>query len=224
MRHTTEELETLALQIHPDHRAGEAALLRTRWFDYHQMHPVEATYHYAAAYVEQTRLWVEKTIDAGEPERPRPFTPDDIFKSRDLTSMWLARRAADALGIPYNFVMQFTADRALVRYFSRFPRPNMLYGEEFEGDLADAWKLRLSQSMVWGTHPNLHASKFAFQAEQERHLGFVVDQVRTRPAPQHRLLARLLHEDVLNETQVAMHFGDRMLDDARRYAGTLVAA
>jgi hypothetical protein len=193
-----ETLEVYALGIDPTHRDGEADLVQSRWFDYHDLHPAEATYLYAHHYVQQTRAFYEACIDIRTVEDVRAFTPNDIFRSRDLTAMWLARRAADAIGAPYPFVLRFAHDRALDRLYHRFPRPNQLYGEEFELDAADAWRELCARSIQFSRLPFFTIARYGGAPVQDRHIAFLIEQVDRRHGPKHRLLARLFKEGVLS--------------------------
>lgn len=210
-------IEVRGLKIDPAHRANEPALMTRRWFDYRDMHPVLATYLYAHHYKEQTARYYEAMVDIRTPERARAFTPDDIFMSRDLTSMWLARASADRLSLPYPFVMRFAQARFFERAQRQFPRPNQLYGEEFEVDLLAAWKEQIGRQLTYASSPRYKAHNWCGQLAQAQHVRFVVEQVKARPAPRHRLIARLMAEDVLSYQQAASNFGAQEADAAETY-------
>lgn len=193
-----ERCELLAIGVDPLHRDGEADLVQSRWFDYHDLHPAEATYLYAHHYVQQTRAFYEACIDVRTAQDVRAFVPDDIFCSRDLTSMWLARRAADAIGAPYPFVLRFAHARALERLYHRFPRPNQLYGEEFDLDVADAWRELLARSLQFSRLPYFQMANYRGEPAQDKHIAFVIDQITKRPGPKKGLLARVFAEGVLS--------------------------
>lgn len=210
-------LEMLALKIDPAHRAGEAALMRSRWFDYRDMHPALATYHYAHCYRVQTQRFFATVIDERTAEDARAFVPDDIFFSRDLTSMWNARRQCDQLGIPYAFALHFAQDRFLSRAQRQFPRPNQLYGEEFEADLLLAWQAQTARQITFAHSPRFRMANFRFEPAQVEHQDFLVKQVLARPAPRHRLIARLLQEDLITPELASLRFGEKDTADADRY-------
>lgn len=215
------EMDLRGIRIDVSHRENEAWLMGRRWFDYRDMHPVAATYLYAHHYLEQTRKFYMQCIDARTVNEARAFTPDDIFMSRDLTSMWLARRSADSMGIPYPFILQFAQDRFLSRLQSRFPRPNQLYGEEFEIDVDAAWKQRLGIQLTYSTQPRFKASAWRAELPQAQHVKFVVDQVKRRPGPHFRILARLFNEDVLAARLIKNQFSQKELSDAEGYRENL---
>lgn len=214
---TPAELELRGIKIDPTHRQDEPELMQRRWFDYRDMHPVLATYEYARCYKTQTRKFYEMNIDIRTVEDARAFTPDDIFMSRDITAMWLARRAADALGVPYPFILQFAQDRFLSRAQRTFPRPNQLYGEEFELDAKAEWGARLDRQITYGSTARYLASSYKRHPYQDEHIDFLIKQVARRQGSKHRLLARLFHEDRLTPTMAAAHFSEEEVSAAERY-------
>lgn len=206
--------EMRSLKIDPAHREGEADLVQSRWFDYSRLLPAQATYLFAHHYKEQTRRFVEEFIDIRTAEKFRAFTPNDIFMGRDMTAMWLARRIPDKYGIPYEFAMRFAQKRAIERAYHRLPRPNQLYGEEYELDLRDAWNDALTWALRYSREPNFKASASTGSPVQKRHQAFVIGQIKSRPTPHHNLLGRMFHEDVLNPQMAADEFPEDTLPRA----------
>lgn len=209
------------MKIAPEHRVGEAALMRSRWFDYRDMHPVSATYLFAHYYKQQTLKFYEQSIDFRTLEDVRAFAPDDIFMSRDLTSMWLARRFADEHGIPYPFLMRFAHERYFNRAQRQFPRPNQLYGEEMEIDTLAAWKEQLSRQLTYSRLPKFTMSEWRGTKDQAQHVRFVEAQIKSRPAPRYRLLARMLQEDILSLPIIQAAFSQEEAERAERYCEKL---
>lgn len=202
---TRNELELKGLLIDPGHRSDLPDLMRSRWFEYWALHPVAATYLFASLYREQVREFAECFVDIDTAEAAKAFTPDDIFKSRDMTSMWLARSAADRVGAPYGVMLAFAQKRALDRTFQRFPRPNQLYGEEFELDLADHWKAMKGYSLQYCRGEHFAASRYpgpkeTWPPEVAAHADYLAARVADRPAPRHKMLGRMFREDRLSPT------------------------
>lgn len=215
------ENEIRSLTVAPEHRLQEAKLVATRWFDYSQMHPTQATYFYAHCYKLQTAVYYETFIDAREVKNARAFTPDDVLMGHDKTSMWLARCAADSHGIPYPFVLCFAQHRSFNRTYQTFPRPNQLYGEEFEIDLLAAWKDSLARTITYSRLDRYKASNFVGSVWQRRHQAFVIGQIKARPKPQTNLLGRMLHEDVLVAASLTEHFSQDQINAASKLAAQL---
>jgi hypothetical protein len=216
-------LERRGMTIHPTHRENEADLMHSRWFDYAGMHPVAATYLYAHHYKEQTRKFCETYVDIRSAEDAKAFTPDDIWFSRDLTSMWLARREADRLGLPYEFVMEIAQQRYVDKLFHRFPRPNQLYSEEFGMELEQAWKERIARGLVWSRKPQFQAAAFRGEPAQIKHVEFLVEQIKRRTHKPEGLIARMFREGVLSHKLAEPHFEEVVIDHALELAVRLAA-
>jgi hypothetical protein len=210
-------LEVKGMRVAPEHREGEARLMRCCWYDYRDMHPVAKTYLFAELYRQQTAKFYDAMIDIRTVEDARAFVPDDIFMSRDLTSMWLARRQADEHGLPYGFVLRFVQDRFFARAQRTFPRPNQLYGEELENDMMPAWTELKARQITYASSERFRMSNWKGELAQAQHLNFVIGQIKARPAPRYRLLARMLNEDVLSSAMIAAHFSQQEAADAERY-------
>jgi hypothetical protein len=213
--------EIKGMRIDPTHRDGEADLIQSRWFDYATLHPTQATYLYASIYKRQTLEFHKSFIDIETADKARAFSPDDIFMSRDLTSMWLARRSADALGVPYPFVMRFAQQRALERTFKHLQRPNQLYGEEFEVDLAALWAETLATRLTYSRLPMFHGREGKRSVIQKRHEIFVVGQIKKRPLPHDNLLARMMKEGILTSRAAHEHFAEDVVERAQSIACNL---
>jgi hypothetical protein len=210
-------LEVRALRIDPVHRSGEASLATTRWFDYRQMHPTTATYYFAHLYRLQTQRFYAATIDEDSAQDVRAFTPDDIFFSRYLTAMWNARRMCDEHGLPYDMLLRFAQERFIARMQHQFPRPNQLYGEEVELDILPFWQAQIARQITYAKSARFRMSQYKGEVVQAQHIRFVIEQVRRREGPHHRLLARLVKEDVLSLHLVASNFGQGASSDAEQY-------
>lgn len=219
-----EQLEAIGLQVDPAHRVDLPDLMRSRWFAYWGLHPVQATYLFASLYKAQIKTFAECFVDIETAQDARAFVPDDIFKSRDLTGMWLARSTADRVGCPYETLLRFAQRRALDRTFQRFPRPNQLYGEDFELDLADEWKATCAYSLQYCKGDEFAASRHewgtAWPPGVTAHAAFLIKQIAARPAPRDKLLGRMFHEDRLSPSWRLPFTGDE-LARAERHAAEL---
>lgn len=211
-------LEVKGIKIDPELRVGEATLMRKRWFDYRGMHPVLATYLYAHHYEQQVARFYETVVDIRTVEKVRPFAHPDVMTTNDAVPLWNARRAADELSIPYPFVMHFAQQRSLDRLYSTFPRPNQLYNEEFLADLAEAWQVRLKSQITTASDARYRMSQWRGDLDQAAHIRFVVEQIKARPAPRYRLLGRMIGEDILNASMVAVHFGQEEAARAEQWS------
>ena len=196
------QYDILGLQIDPAHRVDLPDLLRSRWFDYWALHPVQATYLFTDLYKSQVRKFSECYVDIETADEARTFAGNDIFRNREMTPMWLARSAADRVGCPYETALAFAQSRALDRTFRRFPRPNQLYGEEFEMDLKDHWVNMCGYGLQYSRSERFSASRHpTFESappDVKAHAAFLIKQIAARAPPRSKILGRMFKEDRLS--------------------------
>lgn len=216
---TTLQADELAMRLAREHRARELEAMQVRWWDYRLMHPTTSTYVFAKAYVEATETWWRRHIDDRTPEKARAFECQDIFNSRDLTAVWLARQSADLMGLPYDFVMEFALARSLKREFRHLMRPNQFYGEEFETDIKAAWDEECLRGLRTSSLQFYKATYYRLHKMQDEYRAWIIDQVKRRPPPHYRLLARLFISGDVDEDMVRLHFSDV---EVRQMQATLV--
>jgi hypothetical protein len=203
-----QHLELAGIKIDASHRADAADLLTTCWFDYRRLTPVQATYLYAHCYKQSVLSFAESYHDIEKASTAGAFYPKDIFQSRDMTSMWLARCAADRIGMPYDLALTWIRQRALERTFESHPRPNQCYGEALELDLAEHWSQRKTYELQVARGSEFRmADKWGILRQEPHphvlaHEQFVIDQIKARPAPHTGLLGRMFRENVLSPRRV----------------------
>jgi len=109
--------------------AAERDLANKKWFGYRFMSPLALTMHFAELYIEGVRAHVHMHCDAELAENVRGLATN-IFSepSGSLTQLWRARQRADALGVPYDLLIEFGFNFASRRKWRRTPRPVQLFG------------------------------------------------------------------------------------------------
>lgn len=78
-----EEYDERMIRINKDWVEEERSLFICKWFDYRQMHPVQATYLYADEYIKAFRNHYARNYDRAATEGGRPIRPwrqEDIFE------------------------------------------------------------------------------------------------------------------------------------------------
>jgi len=216
------DCEMLAVaRIRPELRAREAELLKTKWFDYRRLHPVKATYLYAARYQEVVQMMYARTKDLEESKEVRAFTPEDVFQCTELVGFWRARQELDSVGVRYEFALRFAMNRFQDRGWRFFPRPNQMLGEEFVLDVRDAWKAECKIRLQLAQEPWLKAENFNGARDQMEYQRWLVDQVKTRTTGPHLSVATLLKEGALIPRFAENHFGPDTMKRARAIAATL---
>jgi hypothetical protein len=117
----------------------ERDLYTTKWFDYRFLSPTEATELFRIEYKKAFKLGWRTYQDRNEaefksglfemPNFRKPSDKDTIKLKREYTSLWRARQGADALGVPYDFLIRETIDALMASgRCQTMPRPNQIAG------------------------------------------------------------------------------------------------
>jgi hypothetical protein len=215
---TVADCEMLALtRVEPSLRVAESLLYTRKWFDVRQYHPVQATYLFAHEYAQAVRRAYGRQKDIRKLEDVKGFDVEGLFESRELTAMWRARQAFDAIGCRYEYGLDNIMKRFCDRGWRVFPRPNQLYAEEVILDVRDAWNGECKAVMQLAKHERFHTQNFTGHPDQIAYQAWQIAQVKTRGGNRAMLLARLLQEHVVTEQAVAAEFGDSVLAQAKRF-------
>jgi hypothetical protein len=178
---------------------------------------VQATYLFAHEYAQAVRRAYAQQKDIRKLDEVKGFAVEGLFESRELTAMWRARQAFDAIGCRYAYGLDFIFRRFCERGWKVFPRPNQLYAEEIILDVRDAWRAECKAVMQLAKDARFNAANFTGHPDQIAYQAWQIAQVKTRGGNRAMLIARLLQEHVLTEAAVAAEFGDSVLAQAKRF-------
>lgn len=218
---SADDCDLLALaHIPAEARKDEASLFDRKWFDYRHLHPVQATYLYAAQYQKAIEAIYAETKDIRTVGSIKAFEPEDIFKGRELLAFWFARQACDRVGCRYEFALRFIMRRFADRGWHIFPRPNQCYSLELVLDIQDAWKAECATKLQFPRHPRFKNPEFVGHDDQVAYRQWLIDQIKERGAHMHRGLSRALSEGCLTKEEALEAFGESVV---RRAAALIVA-
>lgn len=196
-------------------RDDEAELMQSRWFDYRDLLPSQATYLFADTYVSAYREAYSKARDYRVADEVAPLLVLDIFNSADLLPFWRARQAADRIGCKYDFYLRFVMNRYLERGWGYLPRPNQLDGEEVALDVADAWSELLRCTLQLAVKPDFQPGSYRSLPDQDAYHLYLVEQIKKREH-HHMVLSRLVFKNRVLPLDVAMnHFSADVLKRAQ---------
>jgi hypothetical protein len=204
-------------RVDPSLRAAESLLYSRKWFDFRALHPVQATYRFAHEYAESVKRAYARQKDIRTLAGVQGFDVEKLFESRELSAMWRARQAFDAIGVRYDFGLDFIMKRFCERGWRVFPRPNQLYAEEVILDVRDAWHRECKAKTQLARHERFDARNYTGHPDEKAYQAWQVDQVKARGGNRAMLLGRLLQENVLTEAVVHAAFGEAMLAQARKF-------
>jgi hypothetical protein len=215
---TVADCEMLALsRVTPTLRVAESLLFTRKWFDTRHLHPVQATYLFADEYRLSLHREYARQKDTRTLDKTKGFDVERLFDSRELTAMWRARQAFDAIGCRYEFALDFIMKRFCERGWGVFPRPNQLYAEEIVLDVRDAWLNQCKSVTQLAKHDRFRIQNDQKHPDQIAYRRWQIEQVKTRGGNRAMLLARLLQEDVLDDAIATEAFGPAVVAQAKRF-------
>ena len=141
-RDRLQELYKLCRIIPREHLAREAELMVLKWPAYRFMPPMQATRLFHAEYVAAYKEHHKRTVDLEESKKIKIGTKLDIRRpNAHLTQLWVARKRADELGMPYSHYLRFEFSFAERRKRKYPPQPNQL-GPNRKNEAAWVAKIR----------------------------------------------------------------------------------
>jgi hypothetical protein len=174
----------IASKIAGERLAEERYLYTTKWFDYRFLSPLAATELFASEYQKIFRRTWEATFDREEAAKKQGLRKGGIYAGGgELTSIWRARQAADALGLPYEFFIAKAMDAATGRGARHLPRPNQLYHEWNCQRALAAWGELIDARFRPSELPQYRNEAFCGHHAQIAHRKWVVDRIKARSMP-----------------------------------------
>lgn len=183
---------------------GEARLYQFKWFDYRPLHPVMATYLFAAAYNRAYGDFMGECFDRGK-RFMVAFKGKDVMACREVKSFWKLRQKVDELGIRYDFfareAMAWCGDNG----WKQPPRPaHVASNDDLLVHVSNLWEQEQRAKIQWARHPRYTAAAFAGAADQLAYEEHLVARIMQKPLPKYALHTALYQFDALRiETALA---------------------
>lgn len=220
---STEELDGVAIDAIPRPLlVKETDLMSTKWFDYRTLHPWQATAIFLEAYRSEHAWVMRKREDVQSHWFHKGIKVSKLHNagSRQLVSIWKARQAADLVGCPYDFYCRELLDWAEKRNWTHLPRINQLYTEEHIEVVKELWERGKRDRLRVATEP-------CFEREagdewyQRDYRDFLIEQIKMRAHKEFSLATLIYKHGHLSEFDGMQHFGQSMVERARRVAADL---
>lgn len=219
--------------IKPSLTEGESALYNTKWWDYRFLHPMEATYLFAAEYVKAYTAVMRRRVDIKRVGNIRPLKNKDFLKcdQKVITGMWKARRYADACGIPYNFWCIQALVYAEVMNWNYMPKPFQLYVNNAKGEgfvtmvefVLRSWDERQQSVVQHATHPFYVAPTSPMHPYQIAHARMLMKRVNAAAHKPALLWDLVYNKRLLPEGVVLKSFGKESGGNLLQQARSLAA-
>lgn len=169
----------------------ESELYAGKWWDYRPMHPLQATYHFVAAYKRAYQAAYARRADTESAKWLKVFAHDDFLEgaASTRTALWLARQKADEIGCPYDFFCTRAMHYAERRDWSMLPRPQAMYSNKpmYSDDLTISqaverlWAKKCQAEFVYSTDEFYKQGEFVNNIHQRQHRQHLLARLRTDP-------------------------------------------
>lgn len=221
----------------------ELDLFKTKWFDYREMTPLEATKLYIEAYTGVFRRHFAINMDRSLAEKLTLLEPDEILrrveqslepsdltgtirKQRDkrirkaksaFTGFWRGRRVADAIGIPYEVYVDLAMTARLNYWDQRhMPNPTQLYSEMVAEKVINKWEELQGSRLYLGALPAYLIQNYAEIRHQDDHHEWLFKQAGIRANPPF-FLAQFINDDLLPVEKVRARLDDDTFERVSRH-------
>jgi hypothetical protein len=192
----------------------EAALYRTKWFDYRRMHPTKATYLLAQCYNRAYQDCMSVMRDRSG-KFMRGFKGMDFMESRERLSFWRLRQLIDSLGIRYDFFLRHAMNWHIEAGWLQPPRPSHLgSNQDMITDVMMAWEEECAARIQFPKDTRYKVANFFGHVDQLDWETFLVAQIKTRRHPQYALHSALYIEQTLRIEKAIEEFDERVIQSA----------
>lgn len=192
----------------------EAALYRTKWFDYRRMHPTKATYLLAQCYNRAYQDCMSVMRDRSG-KFMRGFKGMDYMESRERLSFWRLRQLIDSLGIRYDFFLRHAMNWHIDAGWLQPPRPSHLgSNQDMITDVMMAWEEECAARIQFPKDTRYKVANFFGHVDQLDWETFLVAQIKTRRHPQYALHSALYIEQTLRIEKAVQEFDERVVQSA----------
>lgn len=130
------------------HFKKELQLFQTKWVDYRILHPVVATYLYAAEFVIAYKRYYTMTVDCEKGLYVKGFKGGDAWAASNSLGFIKGRQQADTLGIPYWFYISKAYEWLYIMKWKHLPRQVHLYREDVVEYVNKEWYIYSRESLV----------------------------------------------------------------------------
>ena len=192
----------------------EADLMRTKWFDYQTMHPLEATYQFVIQYRIAYSNNIKANFDAVGAQYKVGTKKKDFLHTREALAFWRARQIADSIGCRYDFFIKYAMDWFSSCGWKQPPRPSHLYSNsEMLLDLTERWTDVCQGSLQIPTNECYKAENYEGMPHQKRWEEWITDIIAKKTVRKFSLYTLVVEEKVLRKQAVAEKFGEAALEE-----------
>lgn len=196
---------------------GTSTAMKSRWFDYQRLHPLQATYYFFDCYIKIADQLSKKYFGKSYGNRYK-----DFVESRERNTIWMLRNFCDLHGFIYSWFLYNMIELRLQtgEFKNRLPRPQHLLKDdktELEA-LDELWKGRFSGELIQASiDPYFRVERWCANPVQIQHENMLVHQIMNKRV-KHFALKRLVYDlKLLRLERVLQDFPDEIEDMQRDF-------
>ena len=218
---TTREMgEVIAHSILPKWRPFEVSLMQTKWFDYRQLTPVQATYLFAHYYRDAFKRFFRMHVNHASAEYVKPLKDEDLFKNKQVTvsGLWRARQHADAMGVPYEEYLADAFERAMKTQRERLPLTTQLYTDNVLEFVQERWEQRQRAKLYVAESDLYRNDNYLGLTAQDAHHEWLFAQAEKRPNRIEILNDLIYRREKLPEEKMIARYEPDQVKQIQEYA------
>ena len=205
----------------------ERSLFQTKWFDYRQFTPAQATRHYLEAYADVCRTVFSIEVDKRAAEFIQFYDVDKAMRGlaaqnphakAAFSGAWRGRQVADAIGMPYKDYIRWAMHFRMRRWSNtrNLPRPAHLYHEWDVEKVQAKWEELQASNLYLSDDPAFLVQNYCGIAYQNDYHEWLFKQAALRP-DEFYFLAQFINEDRLPIEKVQARLTQERFERVKSY-------
>lgn len=192
---------------------GTADAMKSRWFDYRRLHPLQATYYFYDCYINIYQQLSKKYFG----KKALGSRTKDFVEGRERNSFWMLRNFCDTHGFSYPWYLYTMIEYRLEsgEFKNRLPRPQHLLRDdksEIEA-LIETWKGRFQGDVLQAaTDPFYRVERWVNNPVQREHEDMLVLQIKNKKIKHYALKTLVYDRHILRFERVLAEFPEEISD------------
>lgn len=201
----------------------------TKWFDYREMTPLQATRHYIEAFGSLYRKHYRLNFDRKAADYITVPTVDSVMGAltetkdaksaklkRTFNACWRGRVIADHLGMPYDVYIDLALEYRLSYWQRRhMPEPTQLYSEMVVEKTQERWEELQARKLYLSHEPVYMVQNYRGARHQDDYHEWLFKQAFMRSNPP-EFIARFINEDRLPLDKVQVRLDEFQMERVSR--------
>lgn len=204
----------------------EHDLFTTKWFDYRQLTPLQATRHYIDAFGDIYRRYYAINFDRRVAQFITPISVDNIWAGlekqnaksrRAFIGCWRGRQCADAIGMPYEVYIDIALKTRLDYWQQPHPpQPVHLYSEMVVEKAVTHWEELQASRLFTSEDPAYMVQNYRGLQHQDDYHEWLFAQAKQRSNPP-AAIASYVNDNMLPLDKVEARFDETTLEQISRH-------